>query len=96
MKIYVVIINNGAEYLEEFEHDICGVFSSLEMAKRQEPPKGWEFDHIEVWHLDGGYIDTINTKEEESASEIIANPPLPSIGGMMVRKMIAEYERKQY
>ena len=34
--------------------------------------------------------------EEESASEIVADPPLTSIGGMMVRKMIAEYERKQH
>ena len=35
-------------------------------------------------------------REEESASEIVADPPLTSIGGMMVRKMIAEYERKQH
>ena len=35
-------------------------------------------------------------REEESASEIVAEPPLTSIGGMMVRKMIAEYERKQH
>lgn len=34
--------------------------------------------------------------EEENASEIVAEPPLTSIGGMMVRKMIAEYERKQH
>lgn len=34
-------------------------------------------------------------REEESASEIVADPPLTSIGGMMVRKMIAEYGRKQ-
>lgn len=35
-------------------------------------------------------------REEKSASEIVADPPLTSIGGMMVRKMIAEYERKQH
>lgn len=34
-------------------------------------------------------------REKESKSEIVADPPLTSIGGMMVRKMIAEYERKQ-
>jgi len=34
-------------------------------------------------------------REEEKASEIVAEPPLTSIGGIMVRKMIAEYERKQ-
>jgi hypothetical protein len=33
-------------------------------------------------------------REEESASKIVADPPLPSIGGMMVRKMIEECERK--
>jgi hypothetical protein len=31
-------------------------------------------------------------REEESASEIVADPPLTSIGGMMVRKMIEAYE----
>lgn len=36
----------------------------------------------------------IEEEEEESASEIIADPPLTSIGVMMVRKMIEEYERK--
>lgn len=30
-------------------------------------------------------------REEESKSEVIADPPLPSIGGLMVSKMIAEY-----
>ena len=34
-------------------------------------------------------------REEESTSEVIADPPLPSIGGMMVRKMIEFYENKQ-
>lgn len=33
--------------------------------------------------------------EEKSASEIVAEPPLPSIGGMMVRKMIEAYEKAQ-
>ena len=33
-------------------------------------------------------------RAEEKASEVIADPPLTSIGGMMVRKMIAEYERR--
>lgn len=33
--------------------------------------------------------------EKKRASEIVTDPPLTSIGGMMVRKMIAEYERKQ-
>jgi hypothetical protein len=31
-------------------------------------------------------------REEQSASEIVADPPLTSIGGMMVRKMIEAYE----
>lgn len=35
-------------------------------------------------------------RKEEKASEIVANPPMTSIGGMMVRKMIEAYERKQY
>ena len=35
-------------------------------------------------------------REEESASEIVAEPPMTSIGGMMVRKMIAEYERTRH
>ena len=35
-------------------------------------------------------------REEESASEIVADPPLPSIGGMMVRKMIEFYEHNQH
>lgn len=55
MEIYVVIINNGGIY-EDFEEDVCGVFSSLELAKRQEIPEGWELDHIEVWKLDGDHI----------------------------------------
>lgn len=55
MEIYVVIINNGEIY-EDFEEDVCGVFSSLELAKRQEIPEGWELDHIEIWRLNGDYI----------------------------------------
>ena len=35
-------------------------------------------------------------REEESAPEVVADSPMTSIGGMMVRKMIAEYERKQH
>ena len=35
-------------------------------------------------------------REEKSASEVVAEPPLTSIGGMMVRKMIEAYGRKQY
>lgn len=35
-------------------------------------------------------------REEESASEIVADPPMTSIGGMMIRKMIEAYERKQH
>lgn len=54
MEIYVVVINNGEEYPEDFEQSICGVFSSLELAKRQEIPFGWELDHIGVWRLDEG------------------------------------------
>lgn len=42
-------------------------------------------------------FEHINEVErEESASEIITDPPLTSIGGMMVRRMIAEYECKQH
>ena len=43
-------------------------------------------------------IDHINEveNEEKSVSKIVADPPLTSIGGMMVRKMIEEYERKQH
>lgn len=43
-------------------------------------------------------IEHINEveSEEKSSSEITAEPPLTSIGGMMVRKMIEEYERKQH
>lgn len=35
-------------------------------------------------------------REEKGASEVIADPPLPSVGGMMVRKMIAKYEQNQH
>lgn len=56
MEIYIVIINNGEEYSEDFKQDTCGVFSSLELAKRQEIPEGWELDHIEIWRLNGNYI----------------------------------------
>lgn len=34
-------------------------------------------------------------REEESAPEVVADPPLPPVGGMMVRKMIEFYERNQ-
>lgn len=65
MEVYVVIINNGEEYPEDYEIDTCGVFSSLELAKRQEAPIGWEIDHIEIWKLDGGYIGGVDIDEEE-------------------------------
>jgi hypothetical protein len=35
-------------------------------------------------------------REEEGGSEIVATSPITSIGGMMVRKMIEEYERKRH
>lgn len=35
-------------------------------------------------------------REEEKTSEVVAEPPLTSIAGMMVRKMIEEYERKTH
>lgn len=41
------------------------------------------------------HIDEVE-REEKKASEVIADPPLTSIGGMMVRKMIAEYERQTH
>ena len=69
MKIYVVIINNGEEYPEDFEHDTCGVFSSLALAKRQEIPEGWELDHIEIWRLNGEYIGIIDPDDEEDSEE---------------------------
>lgn len=69
MEIYVVIINNGEEYPEDFEQDVCGVFSSPELAKRQEIPEGWELDHIEVWRLDGSYIGGIDVEEEDESEE---------------------------
>jgi hypothetical protein len=65
MEIYVVIINNDEKYPEDFETDTCGVFSSLELASRQEIPEGWVLDHIEIWHLDGGYINSIEMVDEE-------------------------------
>jgi hypothetical protein len=65
MKVYIVIINNDEDYSEDFETDTCGVFSSLELAKRQEIPEGWVFDHIEIWHLDGAYINSLEIDEEE-------------------------------
>ena len=48
------------------------------------------FDDVDMFN----HINEVK-REEKSASEIVADPPLTSIGGMMVRKMIAEYERKQ-
>lgn len=33
-------------------------------------------------------------REEEKASEVVADPPLTPIAGQMVRKMIEYYERK--
>ena len=47
---------------------------------------------------DEDMVEHINEvkQKKESASEIIADPPLTSIGGMMVRKMIEKYERKQH
>lgn len=69
MEIYVVIINNGEEYPEDFEQDTCGVFSSLELAKRQEIPEGWELDHIEVWKLDGGYIGGVHIDNKEESAK---------------------------
>ena len=65
MEVYVVIINNDEDYPEDFATDTCGVFSSLELAKRQEIPEGWVFDHIEIWRLDGEYINSIELDEEE-------------------------------
>lgn len=69
MEIYVVIINNGEEYPEDFDQDTCGVFSSLELAKRQEIPEGWELDHIEVWRLDGGCVRAIEIEDDEESEE---------------------------
>lgn len=34
--------------------------------------------------------------DEVGREEVVADPPLPSIGGMMVRKMIEAYERNQH
>lgn len=42
------------------------------------------------------HIEEYERTETKSAPEIVADPPMTSIGGMMVRKMIAEYERKQH
>lgn len=61
MEIYIVIIGN---YINNVT-DTCGVFSSLELAKRQEAPADWFIDHIEVWRLNCGYIRTIDIEEEE-------------------------------
>ena len=47
-------------------------------------------------HLFDLATDEKAEREEEKASEIVADPPMTSIGGMMIRKMIAEYERKQH
>ena len=41
------------------------------------------------------HINEVKCKEK-SKPEIVADPPLTSIGGMMVRKMIAEYERQAH
>lgn len=41
------------------------------------------------WHIEE------YEQKESPASEIVADPPLTSIGGMMVRKMIEAYERSQ-
>lgn len=42
------------------------------------------FEHIEEYE-----------REQGITHEVIADPPLTSIGGMMVRKMIEAYERNQ-
>jgi hypothetical protein len=41
-------------------------------------------------------IEHINEiqREEKSASEIVADPPLTPISDLIVRRMIAEYERQ--
>lgn len=95
MKIYIVIEDNGEEYPEDFERSVGGVFSSLEEALSHEAEEGWEVNCIEVWDLNGKFIKTIDPQEEEeSAPNLVADLPLTSIGGLMVRKMIEEYERK--
>ena len=54
------------------------------------------FQHSDICTNDE-IVEHIEDYEQKGSltSEIVAEPPLTSIGGMMVRKMIAEYERKQ-
>ena len=55
------------------------------------------FQHSDICTNDE-IVEHIEDYEQKGSltSEIVAEPPLTSIGGMMVRKMIAEYERKQH
>ena len=62
MEIYVVIIGN---YINS-DTTTYGVFSSLEIAKRQVAPKDWFIDHYELWSLNGECVDSYIEPEEES------------------------------
>lgn len=65
MSVFIVFIDNGDEYPEDFEMDTCGVFLTLEEARTQEAPEGWEINHIEEWKIGEGYVTSYFPDEEE-------------------------------